>query len=305
MGEYLKSVRIGLSVSLDEAAKKAQMSRKFLELLEQGRILELPTDVYVIGFLKQLSGVYKIEAEPLFHQYKKEKNIQEQLSSKKEESKKNLTVFLKKIIVTPKLLSIIGALIFIVSSLVYIIWQVVSINRAPSLEIFEPKDQQIVSQSFTLIKGKTDPGVSLDINGQSVFVDSSGKFETQLGLSEGVKELVFSVRNKFEKTAVKVLRVTSQQAKVEEGGVLLELAFSSKAQVKYRVDDGQLEEVKDFSGGESIQISAKNKIILSVSDAGAVTAVLNGKYLGQIGRSSEELLNITFSSENATIENSK
>ena len=83
LSEYLAEVRQSSGLSLSEVAGKTGIKQIFLESLEQGNFAKLPADVYVCGFLKQLSGMYNLEAESLVIQFKKEKSIYGQMHDKK------------------------------------------------------------------------------------------------------------------------------------------------------------------------------------------------------------------------------
>lgn len=80
LSEYLASVRNTLGLSLEDVAKKTGIKLKFLQGLESGDYKNLPADVYVLGFLKQLAELYTVASDEIVNQYKKEKNIQKQIS---------------------------------------------------------------------------------------------------------------------------------------------------------------------------------------------------------------------------------
>jgi cytoskeletal protein RodZ len=55
LGDYLREVREGKKLTLQDVSKATAVRRHFLELLEQGRYAELPSYVHVHGFLSQYS----------------------------------------------------------------------------------------------------------------------------------------------------------------------------------------------------------------------------------------------------------
>ncbi len=303
LSEYLREVRGNLKLSLDEVGKKTSIKPKFLELLESGEFLPLPPDVYVAGFLKQLGTLYSVEPEILISQYKKEKSIQEQLARQEKIGKNWKSRIIKKLVITPKFLSIFAGASFVLVSIMYIIWQVSSINRTPSLDIFEPQDRQVIQGSVVNVRGRTDPGMLVSVNDQNIFVESNGDFKTQLGLTSGTKELVITARNKFDKSISKTLSVTGDNKisnSNQDNRLQLKLEFSADVTLEYSIDDTPSQSVT-FHNSDTKLLTGHDKIVISTSDAGATKATLNGQVLGLLGRPGEKLVNIPFFAESGNI----
>ncbi len=295
LGEYLQEVRKVAGMELEEAATKASMKPQFLALLEEGAYAKLPPDVYMHGFLKSLSKVYGIEAEELILQYRKERSIVTQLA-KNHGLKAAKGKLLKHIIITPKVVSIFLGLAFVFLTVVYVIWQVFSINKSPNLQIVEPYDRQLVKGSSARISGKTDPGVQVTVNGQPIFVDSEGFFNTELGLSTGPKDLVFIAKNKFDKVVSKTITIIPDTA-VLNAQVKLDLSFTGEVVLEYSLDDQPVLN-KRFEAGSTTTLEAVDSITVSVSDAGFTNVSINGKPAGLMGKKGEKLENVTFSPNN-------
>jgi cytoskeletal protein RodZ len=294
LGEFLASARENLSLSVEEAAQKAAMKRQFLASLEDGDFSKLPPDVYVVGFLKQLAVMYSVDSETLINQYKKEHGIVKHIA-KAEIQGPRFKHFIEKLVITPKLLSILLGTGFVVITILYVVWQVLSINKNPSLEIFEPKDRQVIGQSSVTVSGKTDPGMTVTINDQVVFVDSDGNFKTQLGISPGPKDLVFVAKNKFDKQVKRIISVVgeAQAALALEPLIVMELKAGERIEVDFSLDGGEnFHEI--IEAGNSKQIRAMGKIVLSTSNAGETRVIFNNQDLGVLGRKGEKLVDVPF-----------
>lgn len=309
LGEYLAACRRELHLSLEEVVKQTGIAARFLKSLESAKFSQLPADVYVIGFLKQLSVLYRVPVKTLIEQFKKERGIEQQVEIAKVKPTSKLKAYFSQLVVTPKLMSILGGSFLVLVTVGYVVWQIISLNTTPSLEILEPKNNQSISASFVNVKGATDVGTTVTINNQPVFVNSDGKFETTLGVASGQKELVFEAKNKFDKTLQKhILLVVQPQAgdatsaatANTASAVKLELKFAKTTTISVNVDGANLPQ-ETVSAGNSKLITAANKILLSTSDAGSTIAYLNGKSLGRLGRDGEVLQNIPFSAEEALI----
>lgn len=294
LSEYLRQVREYYSYELEEVADKTGIKLKFLEALESGKFLLLPPDVYVAGFLRQLASVYSVDYGVLLQQYKKERLIQQQVNNQGVVEKGWRGKIFKGLVITPKLLSLAGGAIFVLFTAGYIVWQVFSINRTPHLEIYQPQSRQVITESFVNVEGKTDPGMSVTINNDPVFVERDGSFKKQVGLSSGPKSLVVAAKNKFDKSVSITLEVMGQPLQQPKHGQLeLRLEFSADVNISISLD-GQPVQDGLFHKGDSKTFLAENKIVLSTSDAGATRAVLNNQILGPLGRPGEELQNIRF-----------
>ena len=298
LNEYLGAVRANLGFSLNEVSAKTGIKPKFLQTLENGDFSQLPADVYVLGFLGQLARLYAIDAEDLVRQYKKEKGIQQHLA--RETSLLNSAWYkkiLEKLVITPKILSLILGLAFIALTLGYIIWQVWSINKTPSLQIFSPQNNAVIAGAAVEVSGLTDPSASLTINNQNVFVDSKGGFKTQLGVSPGPKEITVTAKNRFGKSFSRTLTVTAYSNSGALANRLeLKINFTSAVTLGFAIDDQQSQAL-DFSSGDTKVFNAGRKILLSTSNAGATVITLNGQSLGPMGRANEQLSNVPFLAE--------
>ena len=72
LGDYLKKIREKLNMDIKTVSILAQIKPIYLENLEAGAFDKLPADVYIRGFLKNLSQLYHIEEQALIEQFEKE-----------------------------------------------------------------------------------------------------------------------------------------------------------------------------------------------------------------------------------------
>ncbi len=294
-------VRENLELSVLEVSKKTAIKPQFLSALEQGEYKKLPADVYVLGFLKQLAGLYSIEADTLIAQFKKEKGIEFQINKQKEVLGGSwFKKAFQKLVVTPKILSLTLGLFFVVLTVGYIIWQVWSINKMPNLKIFEPGNNTVINASSVFVRGTTDPGLNVSINGENIFLDNRGFFEKQLGLNPGPKEIVVTVKNRFDKSVSQTINIIgTDTGGAETGRLELKAEFSAMVVLGVGID-GQAEQNFSFQPGENKSFYAKDKIILSTTDAGATKVTVNGQSMGAMGRAKEALSNVVFYPQTAT-----
>lgn len=296
LGEYLSEVRKQLNLTLEEVAQKTGVYEKFIHYIEESRYQKLPPDVYVLGFLKKLADVYKVSSDALIDQYKKERGIVEHKSRQAAPVTSGLGAKLRNITVTPKLLTISSSIAVGVFAFFYIVFQVFAINKTPSLTIVEPKPDSVVQGSSINVSGKTEPGITVSLNGQNIFVNSDGGFQTMIGVAPGQKELKIEAQNKFGKknTQMIAIRVEEQSPSVagaqteEPSGLKLELSFSKKVTLAITRDGQQLGE-EEVAAGSTKSIIAQREIIVTTSDAGNTNAVFNGKNIGVLGETGQPI----------------
>lgn len=296
LSEYLASVRTNLNFSPEFVSSKTGIKLKFLQSLENGDFKPLPADVYVLGFLRQLSQLYMVDPGELIQQYKKEKNIQKQVFKQSQLFAggwyKNI---FGKLVVTPKILSVVLGLTFVVLTLGYIIWQLWSIDKTPALLVLEPRNNSVIFGSYVNVLGHTDPGADVSVNGVNIFVDSKGNFQTQAAVSPGPEEITIMAYNRFGKSESRAINITGVAGTIAPtaGPLRLNISFTGPVAITFTIDNQPAQTV-NFSAGDSKSFSAQQKILISTSDAGATKVSLNGQNLGAMGRPKEQLSNVAF-----------
>ncbi len=78
----------------------------------------------------------------------------------------------------------------------------------PDLTIDEPKDGMITNKSMIMIRGRTNPGVTLKINRMPREIASDGSFEHELMLLEGDNKIIFHATNEKGGVTNKEIHVT-------------------------------------------------------------------------------------------------
>lgn len=314
LGEYLQEIRADLGLSIKEVACKTAIAEKFLKDIESGQFHKLPPDVYIIGFLNKLSALYAISADQVITQYQKERGILEQVSRTRGQEVKGWRGYFSRLIITPKLLSLTIGITGVLAIVIYLTASVAAIDRNPTLEILEPANGSVIKDGSIKVSGVTDPGTTVVINDQEVFVNGEGKFDVTLGAVAGQKVLDIKAKNKFDReTTNQILVVVQPPSDVPAGGdqtasaagqasstdLALHLKYS-KDTVRTITTDNGTPEKKNMAKNSVEDISAKSGIVLQTDDAGSIEATLNNQNLGKLGRSKERL-SIPFTKESLSV----
>jgi transcriptional regulator with XRE-family HTH domain len=298
LGEYLAEVRGQLGLTLEQVSQKTGVYEKFIHYIETGKYHLLPPGVYVLGFLKKLAAVYEISAEALLDQYRKERGIVDHSTAEVVAKQKTWKAWLNRLTITPKLMTVVGSAVVGVIAAMYVLFQVFAINKTPALAISEPKNDAVISGTSVNVVGKTEPGITVSINGQNVFVDPAGNFHTTIGVAPGQKELNIAAANKFGKTNEQMLalRVEEQQPDAHVAGaettipseLQLELKFTKTTKIEL-IRDGVQIPTEVVPAGAIKQITAEDSLSLTTFDAGNTKATLNGQQLGSLGKVGEKM----------------
>jgi hypothetical protein len=155
-----------------------------------------------------------------------------------------------------------------------------------------------------VVSGKTEPGTVLKINDQTIFVNADGDFKTNISVTSGQKELVFTAKDKFDNEVRQTVSVVVNQPQVagevvqEETTVTVEVAATAPITVTI-IRDNDAPSTERLGTGIAKQIEAKKQVSVSTSDAGATSVTVNGKKIGPLGRKGERLDNVLFSKDSA------
>jgi cytoskeletal protein RodZ len=196
IGAKFLELRVRKKLSLDEVSSATKIKKEFLEAIENGDFIDLPSSTYAYGFVRNYAkflGLNENQATALFRREFDSENSFEVLPQglfKKE----NLTS--KKIRIGRNFILILGVFIFILS---FIFFQYKDAVFNPNLQIVSPKDNQIIVGSDLDVKGSTSPNNTVYVDDQLVFVDEFGNFTKIITVFPGKTDVFIKVSNRFGK----------------------------------------------------------------------------------------------------------
>jgi transcriptional regulator with XRE-family HTH domain len=233
LGERLREIREQAGVSIEEIANAIKVNKKYLVHIEADNYENMPSDIYIRGFLKNYSNFLGIEAKDVIKIYEKERGIENNI--KKIDNKKNQR---RKIKIPTIVLSsrvVFGVLFgfFVLAISWYFYKEAGQFSETPRLLISKPINNSITKQSSTELVGLTDIGNKVTINGQVIFVNEKGEFREQVTLKNGINELVIRSVNKFNKEIEKTIKLSAQYDKQVPNKSLKESGDEEKKQEKF------------------------------------------------------------------------
>jgi len=94
--------------------------------------------------------------------------------------------------------------LFIVS---YAFYEIQKILYGPKIEILNPKNGALVSESLVEISGKTENIKEISLNNRKIFINEQGDFSEKVLLSYGYNILTLKANDKFNRNTEKTLEI--------------------------------------------------------------------------------------------------
>jgi transcriptional regulator with XRE-family HTH domain len=285
LGEKLRKLRNDSRTSLQEVSKMTRIQVKYLEYLENGEYGKLPADVYVRGFLRSYARYLNIDEQTFIRLYERERNIQQNLGRDPGPAHARKDIAISSIVVTPRAVVIVLIACMVSGAFFYLYREFRSFTAAPYLMITEPAANSTVASGDIVVRGRTDRGARLSINGQSVFVGDDGSFAEPLLLQPGLNMVSVVSVNRFDKERTETIAIeaeyvpvpadpSSGETVVSGDAFFVDISVEGEAaSISVRADG-----VAVFSGqirpGEMKHIEGKEKIEIT-SDHGERTFVMD------------------------------
>jgi cytoskeletal protein RodZ len=195
IGGAIKEARTRKKYSLSKLEEVTKIKKDFISALEKEDWKNLPEFPVLSGFVKSIAGALGASEKSLL------------ALLRRDYPPKALSINPKpdvgdKFVWSPKLTFAVGVGIIMVLVLGYLGIQYKKFISPPSLNVFEPKEEQVVKERRVKVTGKTDGDAIVKINNQPVLLDSEGNFEAEIEIFEGTNEIVVKAQSRAGKETV-------------------------------------------------------------------------------------------------------
>lgn len=188
-GEILQAKRQGLGLSLGQVSQEIKLPVKYLTLVEKGDWSKLPGGNYARYFIKtyaQFLGVSEIDIKlKMPNQSSKGLKLFDQAETLKQTTAE----------VHPYRLAV--SLVVVGAMVVYLLAAAWSALIPPRLNIVEPINDYTTDKPIVVIKGNTQAGTQVSINGQAVQVTEQGDFIEDIPLRPGLNTVVATAQKTY------------------------------------------------------------------------------------------------------------
>jgi cytoskeletal protein RodZ len=290
---------------LQQVEVATKIRGKYLRQIE-GDDSHLPNDVYTRGFVQSYGNYLGLDGKTLARRYGEERgDVISHAAARVKPIRSRRLVF------TPQVAIVIGIVAGLGAVAAYLVWQFSALAAAPSLDVSQPKSDQVLYGSLLDIKGKTTPGADVLVNDSPILSDSDGNFTDQLALQDGVNTVRITAKNHLGKTTTVTRNIlahvdTAKTAASFPVAVFDGIAISitvkdSPTAITVRVDDKEV-----FKGtmlpGTSQVFKGATKISIDTSNGGVTSITLTnstvaGKQLGTVGGSGEQKTDLEFAKD--------
>ncbi len=200
----LKEAREARGMTVSEMSRQIRMSKEHIQALEACAFDTLPfTGLYQKNFIRSYIKALGMNPKEFVNQF-----VYEEMNPKKQAvlvpkkrqyhfSFPHLPLVLKAATIGIIFMACIG----------YLVLQVRHIVEPPNLAIYSPDNGHVTTDGLATVRGKTDPGVQIHINGRSIMNREDGFFEETIPLTNGVNTIMFSATKKHGKTTVETRHV--------------------------------------------------------------------------------------------------
>jgi cytoskeletal protein RodZ len=252
----------------------------YLEHLENGNYDKLPADVYVRGFLRNYARFLGVDEAALMKLYERERNIQHNLGNTKEVKNNGFNLPTPSFVITSKMITLGIISILIVGVFGYLYQEFTRFAAEPELVILEPITGFVSETSEVVLRGKTERGARVSVNGEASFVGNEGEFSEKLTLQPGVNTVTVVAINRFDKSKTETLTLEArfeqqvaptseelQERARDDENFSLELRVAKDATNITIVADGVVVQNGPLDRDTIKKIEAKNEIKITTSNA--------------------------------------
>lgn len=206
LGEILKSTRQKKEITLDQAEEETKVRVKYLSALEESRYESLPGNVYALGFLAKYADFLELNKVELMRRFRLERGEAQYHSKLMPERRIKEPLFY----LTPRVILMIATAVVLIGIVGYIVYSVRGFTAPPNLLVSSPSSDQILTTDSVNIIGKTDEGVALLINDQTVLLDGNGNFTQLVKLNPGLNTFQVKAVNRLKKENVVQIKILAQ-----------------------------------------------------------------------------------------------
>lgn len=211
LSEKIKTLRKEANLTLSEVSHKTKIQKSYLKAFEAGNFHNLPDPVYTRNFLKRYVKTLGGDETYYLGLFEEERGTCDFIKQSQAPRQRARAV---KFLVASRFvkISIFAVLVGMLS--VYIGTGIRDIVAPPELLVEVPFDGYQTEKATILVKGQTEAGTKVRINGSDILLSSDGSFLTEVSLERGLNMITIEGSKRYSKPAKEYRRVIFEQDKV-------------------------------------------------------------------------------------------
>ena len=204
LGEKLHTLRMEARLTLSELAHKTKIQKSYLKAFEANAFHDLPDPIYARNYLQILVRTLGADENYYLDLFKQARGTSDVIKNIHAPVQRTRAT---KFFVTSRFAHV-GLFIFFVAILAsYIGVQIKTIISPPALAIVSPADGFSTTDATIIVKGKTDKGTRVQINGSDVLLSQDGSFQKEVALERGLNVLQIEGAKRYSHLATEYRRV--------------------------------------------------------------------------------------------------
>lgn len=208
-GRDLRELRELRGFTLDDLAALTKIHTSVISALEEEKIEDLNDPLYAERHVRALVTV--LDGRPGYF-LKKYRDLLERRKAVTPEARKvRPTVRWRDLFVPSKLVAVSGFLLLLGLAAAYLIWQGRVLQEPPKLAVFSPVEGQPLDAPRVEVRGETDKGAKVIVNGRTAVVERDGKFFLTFDVPRGLTTITVEARRRYGSSATVTRRVTYER----------------------------------------------------------------------------------------------
>ena len=279
LGEKLRILRKDRHLRVQDLSRRINVKVAYIKALEEGQYDNLPTRVYVKGFVRSYAQFFGVPEGVLLDLFDREYSIYQNIYHKDIEEEVNKLPKVPRLVLTPRIIvAIVG--FFVLSAVgLYLYFSVDNFVSSPWVVVDEPVYGSTIENNKVVVRGKTRNNSRVFINEQQIFVNDDGTFESEINLTQGVNTINVRSINKFNKESDEqiiinaVYEVQQKQSDQKQKKHLIIKSQNEPVWIHVIADDNdvyndtlELDQEEIFEANDSIVITTSNGANTLISD---------------------------------------
>jgi cytoskeletal protein RodZ len=192
IGKLLKDARAKKRYSLAKVEEHTKIKQDFIRAIESQDWKDLPDYTVVVGFVKNIAGFLGVSQKQATALLRRDYPPQKLTINPKPDVSKEFRW-------SPRLTFVVGVAMVIIVVLGYLGFQYIGFVSPPRLEVFEPREGQVVKVDSIKVSGQTNPDAVVKANNQPILVNEDGAFSADINIFEGTSEIVIKATSRSGK----------------------------------------------------------------------------------------------------------
>ena len=211
LGEEIRELRRATGLTLSELEERTKVRKPFLDAFERDDYSGLPETLYARNYLRiYLRALGTSDVDYFMKRWEEARgtcDFQGAAAMPRQRVRRGA------FIVASRFVKVAGIAAILIAISAYIGNEVRAITSAPPLLVYGPEDGAATRNATVTVRGETDPGTNLKVNGQKVLLNSNGSFETDVSLERGVNVIKVEGAKRYSRSATTYRRVVLEADK--------------------------------------------------------------------------------------------